>query len=441
MRDIVLMVVYFSILPFVFSRPYIGIYLWTWLGFMNPHRLTWGFAYDFPFAEITAIVVLISLLISKEPKRIPWSRETVVLLIFILWMFCTTFFAFHPNPAWQQWDKVWKIQVMVFCTLMLINSKQKLDWLIWVIVLSLGFYGVKGGIFTIVHGGVYHVRGPAGSFIYGNNEIGLALTMTIPLMRYLQLQVSRRWIKGGLLAAMCLTGIAAIGSQSRGALVGMLVVGVFFVLKTRRKLFGLLAVFIIAGAVIVIMPQEWYQRMETIRTYQEDQSALGRINAWWTAYNVAKDRITGGGFETFKRDVFQLYAPEPNNVHDAHSIFFEVMGEHGFIGFGLFVLLAWFTWNTGTRIKRLAKNKSLETRWAMDLASMVQVSLVGYVACGLFLGLAYFDYYYTLIAVIVICKLVLEEQLVGSLSLTRLEKNRHLKNIYNTSLNATVGKK
>ena len=200
--------------------------------------------------------------------------------------------------------------------------------------------------------------------------------------------------------------------------------GSFFVLKTRRKLFGLLAIFIIAGAVIVIMPQEWYQRMETIRTYQEDQSALGRINAWWTAYNVAKDRITGGGFETFKRDVFQLYAPEPNNVHDAHSIFFEVMGEHGFIGFGLFVLLAWFTWNTGTRIKRLAKNKSLETRWAMDLASMVQVSLVGYVACGLFLGLAYFDYYYTLIAVIVICKLVLEEQLVGSLSLTRLEKKK-----------------
>ena len=189
--------------------------------------LTWGFAYDFPFAEITAIVMLISLLISKEPKRIPWSRETVVLLIFILWMFCTTFFAFHPNPAWQQWDKVWKIQVMVFCTLMLINSKQKLDWLIWVIVLSLGFYGVKGGIFTIVHGGVYHVRGPAGSFIYGNNEIGLALTMTIPLMRYLQLQVSRRWINSGLLAAMCLTGIAAIGSQSRGALVGMLSWGAF----------------------------------------------------------------------------------------------------------------------------------------------------------------------------------------------------------------------
>ena len=55
-------------------------------------------------------------------------------------------------------------------------------------MLSLGFYGVKGGIFTIVNGGVYRVQGPLGTFIGGNNEMALALVMTMPLMRYLQLQ-------------------------------------------------------------------------------------------------------------------------------------------------------------------------------------------------------------------------------------------------------------
>ena len=98
MRDIVLTAIFFGILPFVFSRPYVGIYIWSWLGFMNPHRLTWGFAYDFPFAQIVAIVTLISVLKSKEPKQIPWTRETVLLLIFILWMLFTTFFAF--NSGW-----------------------------------------------------------------------------------------------------------------------------------------------------------------------------------------------------------------------------------------------------------------------------------------------------------------------------------------------------
>ena len=167
MRDIALTLIFFGILPFVFSRPYVGIYLWTWFGFMNPHRLTWGFAFDFPFAEIIALVTLASLFASKEPKRIPWTRETVLLIVFTLWILFTTFLALYPDHAWAQWNKVWKIMLMIYVTMMLINTRQKLDWLIWVIVLSLGFYGVKGGIFTILHGGVYRVQGPWVSFISG----------------------------------------------------------------------------------------------------------------------------------------------------------------------------------------------------------------------------------------------------------------------------------
>ena len=294
--------------------------------------------------------------------------------------------------------------------LMLIDTKQKLDWLIWVIVLSLGFYGVKGGIFTISHGGVHRVQGPADSFIGGNNEIALALSMTIPLMRYLQLQAKNVWIHQGVTVAMLLTGIAAIGTQSRGALVGMAAMGVFLWLKSRNKIFTLLSILVVVGALAAIMPQEWYDRMATIETFEEDKSATDRINAWWMAYNIASTRITGGGFEAFVPWVAKIYAPNPDRAADAHSIYFEVLGEHGFIGFTMFMLLAWFTWNTGNRIRRLARRRS-ETKWAADLASMIQVSMIGYAASGAFLGLAYFDLYYTLIAIMVICKLICLEEL------------------------------
>jgi probable O-glycosylation ligase (exosortase A-associated) len=396
----------------VFSRPYVGIYIWSWLGFMNPHRLTWGFAYEFPFAQVVAIVILASMLRLKEPIRVPWTRETVLLLMFIFWMLFTTFFAFNPDGAWLQWDKVWKIQLMLFVMLTLIDTKQKIDWLIWVIVLSLGFYGVKGGIFTISHGGAFRVQGPAGSFIGGNNEIALALSMTIPLMRYLQLQAKNVWIHQGVTVAMLLTGIAAIGTQSRGALVGMAAMGTFLWLKSRNRIFTWLSILVVVGALAVIMPQEWYDRMATIEAYEEDKSALSRINAWWMAFNIASTRITGGGFEAFVPWAIRKYTPDPSMGADAHSIYFEIMAEHGFIGFTMFMLLAWFTWNTGSHIRRLTK-RSPETRWAADLASMLQVSLIGYAASGAFLGLAYFDLYYTLIAIMVLCKLVSLEELAG----------------------------
>ena len=256
--------------------------------------------------------------------------------------------------------------LMIFLTALIITDRQKLHWLIWVIALSFGFYGVKGGIFTILNGGAYHVEGPSGSFFGGNNEMALALVMTIPIIRYLHLQETRKWVKIGLAGAMVLTGIAAIGSQSRGGMLAMVAMGLFLWLKSRNKIVTGIYIVIAVAIMAAVMPQSWYDRMNTIKTYQEDQSAQGRINAWHTAFNVAKDRITGGGFEMFQPPTFRQYAPNPTNVHDVHSIYFEVMGEQGFIGFGLFMLLwllAWFRASRSSSDARTTLTRNGQPTW------------------------------------------------------------------------------
>ena len=401
MRDIFVTVVVFGALLLVFKHPHYGIYLWSWLSYMNPHKLAWGFATTIPFAFMTAVVALTAYLFSKEPKRMPWTPETILLLIFLGWVTFTTFFALYPLPAWEQWDKVLKIQIMTLLTVMLITDRKRLDGLVWVIALSLAFYGVKGGIFTILNGGVYHVQGPATTFIAGSNEIGLALIMTVPLLRYLHLQSQNQLIRFGLAASMILTGLAAIGTQSRGALLAAAAMGSLLWLKSRNK--AVTAIYLIAaiGLISTIMPQEYWDRIHNIKNYQEDASAMGRINAWHTAFNVAKDRITGGGFETFLAPTFECYAPEPDNVHDVHSIYFEILGEQGFIGFGLFVLIGLMAWRTGSKVIRDCK-RDPQRKWAADLAAMTQVSMVGYATGGAFLGLAYFDYYYHLVIILVL---------------------------------------
>jgi putative inorganic carbon (HCO3(-)) transporter len=338
---------------------------------------------------------------SKEKKEMIWTRETVLLLIFTGWMLITTLFALYPQFAWVQWDQVWKIQLMVLLTALIIKERQHLHWLIWVIALSLGFYGVKGGIFTIVHGGAYRVQGPYGTVIGGNNELALALVMTIPLIRYLHLQETRIWIKIGLASAMVLTGVAAIGSQSRGALLAMVAMGLFLWLKSRKKIVTGIYMAIAVAIMASVMPQEWYDRMNTIKTYQTDESAQGRINAWYAAFNVAKARITGGGFQTFQPPTFRQYAPDPRNVHDVHSIYFEQIGEQGFIGFGLFMLVGLFAWIRAQQVIKRCKNDPAN-KWAADLAAMIQVSLVGYAAGGAFLGMSYWDLPYHLMIIILL---------------------------------------
>ena len=404
MRDIVITLIIFGLLPFILRKPSYGIYTWSWISYMNPHRLAYGFAYNFPFAYIVALVTLVSALFSREPKRMPFTRETVLIILLLLWMLVTTLFALHPALAWPQLEKVAKIQLMVLFTLVLINSREKMNMLIWTIVLSLGFYGIKGGIFTIVNGGMYHVTGPEDSFIGGNNELALALVMSIPLMRYLQLHEPRKWFRHGLSALMLLTVISAVGSQSRGALLAIATMGLLLWLKSRNKFFTGMLIAAAVGLVVAIMPPAWYARMDTIDAYQQDESALGRINAWKMAFNLAKDRpLVGGGFETFKADTFAFYAPEPLNVHAAHSIYFQMLGEHGFIGLGLFLLMGLFAWRSASVVrKRVARDPG--QKWLADLMAMAQVSMAGFAVGGAFLGLAYFDLYYDLIALIIIGK-------------------------------------
>ena len=153
---------------------------------------------------------------------------------------------------------------MVFVTMMMMQSKERLNLLVWVLTLSLAFYGIKGGIFTIIHGGVYHVRGPSGTFIGGDNEMGLALIMTIPLLRYLQLIATRVWLRYAMMASMVLCALAAIGSQSRGAMLGMAVMAVFLWLKSRNKLFTGLLTALATVMILMTMPQAWFDRMATI---------------------------------------------------------------------------------------------------------------------------------------------------------------------------------
>ena len=410
MRDILVTLIVFGLLPSVFKRPYMGVLMWVWISVMNPHTQGWGFATSFPFAAIIAAATLVSLIMNKDPKNLPRAPITWVLIAFVVWMNVTTVLAIYPDLVYDQWNKVMKIMLMTFVTMMLIRTVRHVQLLIWVLVISLGYYGVKGGIFTIMTGGSDMVWGPQGTFIAGNNEIALALIMTIPLMHYLQTITPKAWIRHALTVAMVLSGLAALGSYSRGALLAIAAMGCFLWLKSRHRLrLGLLFLLAIPPA-IAFMPEKWTERMDTINTYEEDGSVQGRFNAWWMAYNLAKDRPIGGGFEVITPELFARYAPNPEDLHAAHSIYFQVLGEHGFVGLGLYLLLGLMTWRTGSWIVRNTA-KHPEYRWATDLATMLQVSLIGFAVGGTFLSLLYFDVPYYLMAAMMVTRVLVEKEL------------------------------
>ena len=422
MRDTLITAFVFGSLPFILKRPYIGVLMWVWISVMNPHRLAWGFAYSLPFAEIIALTTMFGMLVTRDEKHFPVVPATVSLFLFMLWMNVTSLFALYPDEIYFNWSTIMKVILMTFVTIIVLHNKQHIRLLIWALVISLGFYGVKGGIFTLHGGGDNTVWGPEGSFIEDNNALALALIMTIPLMRYLQLTEPSRWIRWGLTGAMLLCGFSAVGSYSRGALIAIAASAIFLWLKSPRKLPLGIVMVVILPLLITFMPAKWADRMHTIDTYQQDASAMGRINAWQMAWNLALDRpLVGGGFNIYQQSTFAKYAPNPLDVHAAHSIYFQALGEHGFVGLALFLSLGFFTWRNGSWI--IAKSRGRpDLTWASDLAKMLHVSQVAYATGGAFLSLDYFDLPYYILAAMLLTKLFVEKELKTALETTTLEK-------------------
>jgi probable O-glycosylation ligase (exosortase A-associated) len=238
--------------------------------------------------------------------------------------------------------------------------------------------------------------------VAGNNEFAVATIMTIPLLRFMQLQATNRVLKHLLLAMTVLSAVSAVGSHSRGALLAIVAMSLLLWWRGRARLRGAVLMAVIALAMLSMMPEKWFTRMDTIETYQQDESAMGRINAWWVSWHVAFAYPTGVGFNMARPELYAMYAPDPRALPlVAHSIYFQMLGHHGFLGLFLFLGIWASTWFYAWRVRQLAAGRE-ELRWASELAGMCQVALVGYLVGGAFLDLAYFDLTYYMMGLVVL---------------------------------------
>jgi len=408
MRDLALVAFIAILIPYILRQPWLGVVVGAWISLMNPHRYAFGFANNFPFALIIALLTVAAVVFGKKKVEFPRHSVMIMILLLMFWFTVTLLFALEPDAALQQWVQVMKVFLLVILSALLIRSRKEIDVFVWVLVGSIGFFGVKGGLFTIATGGVHRVYGPpGGGYVSDNNAICIALIMVVPLMFYLSSTVKNKLIKFGLFVSAGLSLVAVLGSQSRGALLAVVAMSIFLWLKSRKKIvFGFLLFGTLVTA-IMFMPDVWETRMRSIENYEEDGSAMGRINSWTMAYNLANARpLVGGGFEMYTRRTFEEYAPNPEDVHSAHSIYFQMLGEHGYVGLGLFLILGFFGWITARKVIAHSRDAP-EHHWAGNLARSIQVSLIGFAVGGAFVNISYWELqYYELVILVAAYRLV-----------------------------------
>ncbi len=400
MRDLVLLAAMLFYVPMSLRFPGAGVLCWAWFSLMNPHREIYGFLAGQPFNSVIAGATLIGWLASRGNKRLPSDPVPWLMLTFIAWMTVATAFSAYPTYSWVFWDRTVRIFALIVLAFFVMNTKARIHALIWTIVISIGFYGVKGGAFTLAHGGHAIVFGPPDSVYYDNNHLALAVVVELPLLFYLWRHTKTKWLRLPMLPALGIQVLMVFGSYSRGGVIALgAMLGMLWLRSDRKVLYGIMALVMVGGG-LSVMPSSFYERLNTVNNLETDDSFQGRLNAWYVAYRYASEHFPfGAGYNAPQlTTIFNYYIPGAI-THAAHSIYFQVLGEHGFVGLGFYLaMLLAALYNAGVVVRQTRDRPGL--RWAHDLADMSRVALISFYIGGAALSMAYADEYLLIIAVL-----------------------------------------
>jgi len=361
---------------------------------MSPNREAYGITDVLRLNLVVGIVTLLAWFFSKERKLPPFDTTFVAVLMFFVWMTFNSFFAVDPDWSWPLWDRTWRVLALGLLVGAMATTELRIHALIWILAISLMYWGTKGGLLTLMTGGTKWISGPHDTIIADNNQLAVALLMSLPLVNYLRLHTANRWVRLALMAGFALTFLSVIGSYSRGGYVAAGALCVFGWFRSRNKLLYAIVAVVLAVPTFYFMPESFYDRLFTLSNASEDVDLQSRVTSWKVAYFYARDHFPfGAGFAGPQLpQVYNFYFPGlPTGA--AHSIFFQVLGEQGFIGFALYVLLIGLVFLNIHRIQKAVRNRP-EFAWARDLTRMIQVSMVGYCVGGAALSMSYYDVFW-----------------------------------------------
>lgn len=370
-------------------RPFYGLLVFSWLAYMRPQNLAWaGDAYRFSY-YISIALLIGCFLNARREKIFTAARENYLMLALLAMLGFSTFFSLIPSNSSPKLMEMAKIILIAILTGSLVNSKQRFKYLSWVIALSIGFLAVKGALRGVFLG--WRLRGPSGSMIGDNNDFALALNMCLPLFLYLGMNELKKWRKWLFYLQFPLVITAIIYTYSRGGFVGLLVVIFFIILRSKRKAAGFIILILGLFLFLAFAPRGYKERMETIKTYEKDASAMSRIYAWKVAWRLAGEHpIAGVGL----RNMVVVYPKYHWSVpHVAHNSYLQLLAECGFISLGIFLLLLF---SSIKKLRALRKQITLtkKTAWIHNYSHMLEIGLIGYMVSGFFLSRADFDLLY-----------------------------------------------
>jgi probable O-glycosylation ligase (exosortase A-associated) len=375
---------------------YLGLLLYMWFAIFRPQEWVWTDVSDLRASMIVGIVFVVPTMLGGTWPNVS-HRVSRAILLFIAVALVAEATAFDRALGWAALSQFLRVALVCLLAIPVINTRQRLLYAVVVAAVSLGFHTAKSGLAVLLSSGGQLYEGIGGAFA-DNNGFAAAAVMILPLIIASGQNMTRRWVRLGFYASAALSVVTIIGTFSRGGVIGLAVATMAFVLLQRRRSWAVigLAAAIAAGAVAVPISDAYIDRVRTISSTPEDNSALGRLHFWSVAIDIARDRPFGVGMGNYEAAYDQYDKTEGlyGKGRAVHSSHFQVIAETGFGGFAAYVLFLGLSMLTAWRVRRASfdpRRSPEDQHYLFTLANGLLTSFIGFIAAGAFVSLALND--------------------------------------------------
>jgi O-antigen ligase len=345
----------------------------------------------------------------------PWSKVLTVQVLFILWCAKSIPFAYNYYSVYFTARTLYGNIAIAIALLWVCSQLRDFRRIMW---LYLGIM-VYQALWSLAHGGT-----GTGGFLGDENDLALACITAFPIafFQFERLKGRARWLSGAALALL-LAGIVA--SMSRGGFVGLVVCAGYCWLMSAHKIRGV-ALALFAVVLIPLLAPPSY--VDELRSISETNSgtARGRRFLWTCAWNMWKAHPVfgvGGGNSTYLIGRYQPTDFEEREYQErdwsgttVHSLYFQLLPEQGIVGVLMVGYLIWAQLSSNRRLLlRMRGQKRAPPRLrrdAMIYAHALNGALLGYLAAGAFLSVAYYPYLWYFTALSVTLDLAVRAELV-----------------------------
>lgn len=388
----------YNLLPFVilggslflfasFRQPFVGLFVYLIIFFFRPYEI---WPAPVPYEKIIGLVILIILSVHLIVKRIEirfnrldWAVAGVVIAAALSVPSFTEMG--DSTMSFYAWFDFFKIFLVCFFTLQIANSKNKLEAIVWLYVLSNVYlagttsYNYYAGHYRVSMG-IARARGMAEQGLFSHpNSVANSTVLGLPFL-YCFLQHYRNLaIKLLLIAALMLSAWTVVLTGSRGGMISLFAFLLIVGWRSKYRGYSLAGSAVAILVLVAVMPEQYQGRLFSLTnvfgtdTTGAAESAAGRIEGLMSGLKLCLLRpLTGVGIGAFARAHYNM----GGSPTTAHNLLGQLLGELGIVG------LAAFTWFVVTKVRyaRDLVNEYGKQLWPDDILSKVtkavQIALI-----------------------------------------------------------------